>query len=156
MTLLALAGFFLAVCAAAATGSLFRPGAWYDGLSKPAWTPPNRLFPVVWALLYLAIAIAVWRVVLRPSPLATAALAFWTCQLVLSALWSPVVFGLRRLDAGLAVIAALLAAVLATLVLFARVDALAGWLLVPYAAWVVFAGALNFAVWRRNPPGAAH
>ena len=151
MAALTLAGFLLAVLAAAATGSLFRPGEWYARLSKPAWTPPNRLFPVAWTLLYLAMAVAAWRVALRPSPLASAALAFWSCQLVLNALWSPVVFGLRRLGSGVVVIAALLVAVLTTLALFARIDAFAGWLLAPYAIWVVYAAALNLALWRRNP-----
>ena len=42
-------------------------------------------------------------------------------------------------------------AVLATLVLFWRVRPLAGMLLLPYLAWICFASALNFAVWRANP-----
>jgi tryptophan-rich sensory protein len=151
MSALALAGFLVAVLAAAATGSLFRPGGWYARLAKPAWTPPNALFPVAWTLLYLAMAVAAWRVALRPSPLAGAALAFWSCQLVLNALWSPVVFGLRHLGAGVVVITGLFAALLVTLALFARVDALAGWLLVPYALWIAYAAALNLAVWRLNP-----
>ena len=154
MSALALAGFTLAVLAAALAGSLFRPGAWYASLSKPGWTPPNRLFPIVWTLLYIAMAVAASRVALRPSPLVPGALAFWSCQLVLNALWSPVVFGLRRLGTGVLVISALFAAVLVTLALFARIDAVAAWLLVPYAVWCAYAGALNVSVWRRNPAAA--
>jgi tryptophan-rich sensory protein len=70
-------------------------------------------------------------------------------------MWSPVVFGLRRLGTGVAVIAALFAAVVVTVALFARVDGLAGWLLAPYAIWIAYAGALNLAVWRRNPDAGA-
>ena len=41
---------YLAICAVpAAAGVLFKPGNWYRELDKPAWTPPNRLFPVIWA-----------------------------------------------------------------------------------------------------------
>lgn len=29
---------FLLACAAAATGVIFQPGAWYDGLRKPGFT----------------------------------------------------------------------------------------------------------------------
>ena len=154
MSLLTLAGFLLAAFAAASTGSLFRAGAWYDGLDRPAWTPPRWLFPIAWTLLYLAMAVAAWRVAARPSPVAAAGLAFWACQLVLNALWSPVFFGLRRLGAGFFVITALLLAVLVTLALFARVDPVAAWLLVPYVVWLSYAAALNLAIWRRNP-GAA-
>jgi tryptophan-rich sensory protein len=44
----------------------------------------------------------------------------------------------------------LLAVICVNAVLFWRTDRLAGWLLVPYAAWVAFACILNFALWRLN------
>ena len=34
---------------------------------------------------------------------------------------------------------------------FWRARPVAGWLLVPYLAWVAFASALTIAVWRLNP-----
>ena len=151
MDSLALAGLLLAVLTAASTGTLFRPGEWYARLDKPAWTPPNWLFPVAWTLIYVAMAFAAWRVAVRPSPAASAGLAFWCCQLVLNAVWSPIFFGLRRLGTAAVVIGALLLALVATLLLFTRVDALAAWLLVPYVAWVGYASALNLAIWLRNP-----
>ena len=42
------------------------------------------------------------------------------------------------------------ASIVATIVLFHPVSAAAAWLLVPYLAWVSFASALNFSIWRRN------
>ncbi|MFW6163267.1 MAG: TspO/MBR family protein [Planctomycetota bacterium] len=39
----------------------------------------------------------------------------------------------------------------ATLVAFWRTSRAAGVLLAPYLAWVSYAGALNFALWRLNP-----
>lgn len=44
--------FLLTCVAAGAAGVFFRPGAWYRNLDKPAWTPPNWAFPVIWAALY--------------------------------------------------------------------------------------------------------
>jgi tryptophan-rich sensory protein len=41
-------------------------------------------------------------------------------------------------------------ALAATLRSFWRVRRVAGVLLVPYLAWVTFAAALNFAIWRLN------
>lgn len=33
--------FVLATFVAAGVGAFFVPGAWYEGLAKPDWTPPN-------------------------------------------------------------------------------------------------------------------
>ena len=141
---------FLAAClAAGATGALFPPGDWYRKLKKPAWVPPNWVFPVVWNLLYLLMSFAGARVAgLEGSG---PALAFWALQIALNALWTPVFFGLRRLKAALPVMAALWLAVLGALVFHWRVDLWAGLAFVPYLAWVSVAGALNYSVWRLNP-----
>jgi len=37
-----------------------------------------------------------------------------------------------------------------TIANFRRVSGPAAWLLVPYIAWVTFAGYLNFAIWQMN------
>jgi len=144
--------FFGACCAAAATGSLFPPGAWYRGLSKPVWTPPNWLFPVAWSVLYLASAYAASRVALLEGN--AIGMGFWALQIALNTLWTPVFFGLRRIKAALVVIAGLWFAVLGTLLSFFLIDPIAGWLIAPYLVWASYAGALNLAIWRMNPDQA--
>lgn len=79
------------------------------------------------------------------------ALAFWSAQIVLNAVWSPIFFGLQRLGAALVVLICLWVAVLLTMVLFWRADLIAGLLIAPYVVWVSFAGALNAWIWRANP-----
>jgi tryptophan-rich sensory protein len=69
----------------------------------------------------------------------------------LNAAWSWAFFGLRNPALGLVVIVALLLAILVTIRLFWPLDRIAAWLLVPYAAWVGYATALNLAIWRLNP-----
>jgi tryptophan-rich sensory protein len=78
------------------------------------------------------------------------ALVWFAVQLVLNAAWSPLFFGLHRIDLALLDIVALWVAIAVTLVGFWKVSPGAGWLLVPYLAWVSFATALNFALWRLN------
>ncbi|MGQ2936912.1 MAG: tryptophan-rich sensory protein, partial [Sphingopyxis sp.] len=45
----------------------------------------------------------------------------------------------------------LLVLIATAIALFRRVRPLAAWLLWPYLAWVAFASALTWAVWRANP-----
>ncbi|WP_420556511.1 tryptophan-rich sensory protein TspO [Roseovarius sp.] len=141
---------FLAACfAAGATGALFPPGKWYEDLNKPTWTPPNWLFPVAWATLYLLMAGAGARAAVSPDN--SVAMALWALQIALNALWTPVFFGLRRIRLGLVVLVFLWVAVFWGTIELWQVDWLAGLMFVPYLAWVSVAGALNLSVMRLNP-----
>lgn len=140
---------YLAACgAAAATGAMIQPGAWYASLEKPRWTPPDWVFPVVWTVLYLAIAYAAMRVAVLEG--AGQALAFWALQIALNTLWTPVFFGLKKMLAGLVVILCLWVAVAGTMLAFFALDTVAGLLIAPYLLWVTIATALNASVWWLN------
>ncbi len=141
---------FLAACgAAASTGSLFPPGEWYRGLAKPAWTPPNLVFPIAWTAIYLMLAIAAARLAVLPG--SAHALALWALQIALNTLWTPVFFGLHRLKAGLLIMACLWVVAVALMVLAFGLDLIAGLLLVPYVLWLSYAATLNFWIARNNP-----
>lgn len=139
-----------ATFAVAALAAQFRPGEWYVQLHKPAWTPPDAVFAPVWTLLYAMMALAAWRVWCTTG-WKHAALALYGLQLALNGAWSWLFFGQHRLGWAALEIVLLWLLIVATLVTFWRVRRSAGWLLVPYAAWVGFAVALNAAVWRLNP-----
>jgi translocator protein len=145
---------YLAACAAAAaTGAMFQPGAWYMGLNKPWWTPKDWMFPVAWTILYICMSVAAMRVAMLSGAddRTGQALAFWAVQIALNTLWTPVFFGLRRIRAGLVVLGLLWIAVAATMVAFWQIDLVAGALFAPYLLWVTIAGALNGSVYLRNP-----
>ncbi|EEW26235.1 tryptophan-rich sensory protein TspO [Rhodobacter ferrooxidans] len=145
---------YLAACGAAATtGAMIKPGPWYAALQKPSWTPPDWVFPVVWFILYFSISYAAMRVALLPDT--GQALAWWSVQIALNTLWTPVFFGLKRMQAGLVVIACLWLAVAATVVTFFAADWVAGLLMFPYLVWASIAGALNYSVWKLNPNAPA-
>nr|WP_111301955.1 TspO/MBR family protein [Paracoccus saliphilus] len=141
--------FILASAAAAATGVIFRPGAWYDGLRKPGFTPPKWAFPVAWSAIYLLSALAATRVALLPG--AGLALALWAAQIALNTLWTPVFFGARQIALGMVVITTLLVTVASMTVTFWQLDGLAGLMLLPYLGWLCVAAALNWRIWRDNP-----
>lgn len=145
----------LAVCfAAAALGSwLTLPSipTWYAALAKPFFSPPNWIFAPVWTVLYGLMAVAFWRVwtLGRGTALQVAAITF-AIQLVLNVAWSGAFFGLHSPALALVVIVALILAIIATMSAFAKIDGRAAWMLVPYLGWVLFATALNAAVWWLN------
>jgi len=150
-SILALAAFFAVVALAAFFGAQFQPGAWYAGLAKPSWNPPNWLFGPVWTVLYIAIAVAGWLVWKRSGERVTPVLGVWIAQLALNAVWSWLFFGLHRPALALVDIVALLACIVAFAVLARRVSPAASWLFMPYALWVAFATVLNATIWRLNP-----
>lgn len=122
-------------------GILNIPGAWYAGLQKPPFNPPNWIFAPVWTVLYVFIGIAGARCWARgPSSVAMRA---WFAQIVLNFAWSPVFFTLHQMTAALVIILALLATILVFIALVWRSDRLSGLLFLPYALWVAFASLLN-------------
>ncbi len=148
-----LAVFIIAVFAVAALGgwlTSFGVGGWYAALQKPAWNPPSWLFGPVWTALYITIAVAAWLVWMRHAPLGRLALTLWAVQLALNLAWSALFFYMRQPGWAFLEIIVLLAAIVATAITFFRISPWAGALLIPYIAWVSFASALNFAIWRLN------
>ena len=129
-----------------------RAASFYAQLDTPAWAPPSWLFSPVWTTLYILMGIAAWLVWReRGWAGARVALGLFVVQLVANALWSWIFFAWRLGCAAVVEILVLLALIVATMVAFARVSRTAALLLVPYLAWVAFATALTWTLWRRNP-----
>lgn len=131
-------------------GSSFTMAAipvWYEGLNKPAFNPPNEIFGPVWTFLYVLMGIAfyiVWNT--KKHALKSIALSFFIFQIVLNLLWSFLFFGVKSPLLALIEIFVLWSMILVTLILFYWIKRQAGWLMVPYLAWVTFATILNFSI----------
>lgn len=104
---------------------------WYATLARPAWAPPNWLFPVVWTILYILIGISLF-LVWRKSLESKQALVVFAVQLGLNLLWSLVFFGLHSIVGGLVIILMLWMAILANIIVFYRISRWAGLILLPY------------------------
>ena len=129
-------------------GSQTTPDAWFAQLNKPAFNPPGWLFGPIWTALYILIAIAGWRWWQRDR--GSCAMKLWYGQLALNFLWSPIFFSAHQIGTALAVIVTLLLVILGFIFKTWRRDRLAGWLFVPYAAWVAFASVLNASIFALN------
>ena len=129
--------------------------AWFAALDKPVFMPPGWLFGLVWPLIYLLMGMALAMVLVQPpSDRRRSALLLFFTQLALNFAWSPVFFAAH--DIGLAKLMIFLMALIAAAAAgqFFRLRRVAGLLLIPYLAWLVFAAALNTAIEKLNP-GAA-
>ncbi|WP_254536373.1 TspO/MBR family protein [Halomarina litorea] len=136
------------------TGAVFTATgveSWYTTLERPELAPPNWVFGPVWTTLYALMGVAAWLVWRegRGRELQVA-LGLFGVQLALNFAWSFVFFGAQEILWALVVIVALLAAIVATMGAFWRIDRRAALLLVPYLAWVSFATYLNYAFWVLN------
>jgi translocator protein len=125
---------------------------WYAGLQKPWFNPPNWLFGPVWTMLFLLMGYALYRMLSSDAALSVKkkALLIFCIQFGLNLLWTFVVFGWHQLGWGLVEILLMWLAINATIIMFAGIDKLAAYLLLPYVVWVSFASILNFYLWRLN------
>jgi tryptophan-rich sensory protein len=91
----------------------------------------------------------IWRRGLAESTVKVA-LGYFGAQLIFNILWSVLFFGFRSPLAGFIDIIVLWIAIALTIFYFLKVSKTAGFLLVPYFAWVSFAAVLNGYLWRLN------
>ncbi len=125
---------------------------WYQSLALPPIQPPPAAFGIAWSLLYAMLAVAAALVWAQPkSAVRSRALWLFGIGMVINYSWSPLFFQAHLIGVALVVIAVMLMVAIWTLVDFAAVSRLAGAMLIPYIAWLVFAGLLNAWIWRINP-----
>jgi tryptophan-rich sensory protein len=135
-------------------GSFFTVSAiptWYATLAKPALNPPSWIFGPVWTTLYALMGISlflIWKNQTKTSK--KTAYCLFYIQLILNAIWSVIFFYYHNIGGALVDIIFLWFAILATIVLFAKISRSAAWLLVPYILWVSFAIYLNYTILTLN------
>ncbi|QDT37651.1 TspO/MBR family protein [Stratiformator vulcanicus] len=147
--------FFILLCLGAgslgAIATTPEIAGWYQTLEKPSWNPPNSVFGPVWTTLFVMMAVAAW-LVWKPKGFRSAAiqLTLFAIQLLLNVAWSWIFFGMHQPGWAFIEIIVLWATILATAVTFFGRSMMAGWLMMPYLAWVSFAAVLNFTIWQLN------
>jgi len=123
----------------------------YKDFIKPNFTPPSWVFIVVFIILYMLMAIAVYRVWLkRKNIYINRAVTLYTIQLILNFLWPIIFFRFRLIAIAFIEIMLLIVFILLTTFEFFRIDKVSGFLMVPYIIWECFAAVLNFTFWMLN------
>ncbi len=123
----------------------------YKQVEKPALTPPDIVFPIVWTILYALMGISVARIWMSsPTKDRNHGLIVWGAQLFFNFFWSLIFFNLQAYGFAFIWILVLWALIIAMIYIFNKTDRLAAILQIPYLIWVTFAAYLNFMVWMLN------
>jgi translocator protein len=145
----------LAAIAVGAIGSTITDlGPWYQNLAKPSWQPPDWLFGPAWTLIFALTALSAataWNEA-RTRETREWIVIFFALNGFLNVFWSLLFFRLRHPDWALVEVGLLWLSILLLIISLARVSRTASLLLVPYLAWVSFAGLLNWQVVALNRP----
>lgn len=129
---------------------------WFAGLVKPAIFPPTIAFPIVWTILFVLIGLSMAMVASAWGAHGrVAALAVFAVHFIITQGWSMVFFGMQDMMAALMLLGFGIASLAVALALIWRVRRTAALLLLPYLAWLCFAGVLNYAFIAANPDGGA-
>lgn len=143
-----------AVIVAVAGGVLTETGPWYRALKKPSWKPPDWAFGPVWTVILVLAAISAalaWEAATDPGA-KSKVLTVLVVNSVLNIAWSGIFFKMKRPDWALVEVVVFWFSILALVVVLGGQSALAGWLMVPYLAWVSVATFLNYRIVRMNGP----
>ncbi len=124
----------------------------YRGFTQPPLSPPGWVFPVVWTILYLSMGYAAYRVQTsgKSNDAVKKSMRLYGAQLIANFLWSPIFFGLEWYLAAFFVLVGMWVLIYLTMQHFAKLDEVAGDLMIPYILWVTFAGYLNLGVYLLN------
>ena len=113
--------------------------SWYQGLVKSDLNPPGYVFGIVWPILYLFMAITIWRVYSTIKNL-------FYFQLFLNAIWSWLFFFFHLPLIALIDIWLLIFINIKILFLAIKKDRLSAFLHLPYIIWLFFASYLNLFI----------
>ena len=125
---------------------------WYNSV-KPAITPPNWVFPVVWNILFFLIAISLYlcwtaknknKKQSRKNKIRI--MLVFGVNLLLNILWSYLFFTVQSPVIAFYELVIFEISIFAMIFVTYKISKTSAYLLLPYAIWVVFAGLLNYLI----------
>lgn len=120
----------------------------YSTITLPPFAPPSSLFPIMWTILYILMAISA-TIIYRKSSSAKS-LVIYAVQLLVNFIWPLIFFDGRMLFASFLWLMLLWILVLWMTVEFYKVDHIAAYLQIPYILWLTFAAVLNWSIFSLN------
>lgn len=125
----------------------------YSEVATPPLAPPGFLFPIVWTILYILMGVSsalVWQNRKKDPQAAKTGLWRYGMSLAVNFFWSIIFFNLRAFLFAFIWLLCLLFLIWRTIFYYRKVSPVAAYLQIPYFAWVLFAGYLNFGIYYLN------
>lgn len=124
----------------------------YGMLTLPAFAPPAAVFPIVWTALYLLMGIASYLLFTSECSKRQRANALYLyfLQLGINVVWPFLFFKLGAFEFSFIWSVILSIAVFLTVFFFFRCRKSAGFLMIPYFLWTLFASVLTYSVMKLN------
>ena len=115
-----------------------------SNLVKP-FDIPRIIFPIVWTILYFMMAVSYYLVSSKEKTL-----GIYLAQLIFNSLWTVLFFGLKLRLLAFIWLVILFILVIIMLIKYYKLNKTAGYLLIPYSLWLIFAGYLNLSIYFLN------
>ena len=122
----------------------------FETLTKPPFSPPGWIFPIVWFILYALMGFAAYLIYKSDSKGRNSALVIYWAQLFLNFLWSIVFFRFNLTGLSVAVILSLLVMVTFMIFKFGKINTKAAAINIPYLLWLLYASYLNIGILSLN------
>ena len=125
----------------------------YSRINVPSFAPPTILFPVVWSILYTIMGISSANVYVnrdKNPKYARDGLVFYAFNLIVNFFWSLIFFNLNAFLFSFIWLLLLIVIVIIMIYDFAKVTKWAGYIQLPYLAWLIFASILNYSIYIIN------
>lgn len=122
----------------------------FQSMTKPPFSPPGWLFPVVWSILYILMGISSFLIYRSNSENKEEALSLYLYQLLVNFLWPVFFFSFGWYFFSLLWLLLLWFLVVKMISVFYKISPAAALLNIPYLLWLTFAAYLNAGVWLLN------
>ncbi len=117
---------------------------WYSQIILPSFNPPSWVFAPVWTILYIMMAIAIWKIWINSFDLKILQLYF--VHLFFNATWSIVFFGFHQIGLALINLMVILFFIFLLMKRYFYKDKISFYLMVPYFLWSSYALILNSSI----------
>ena len=125
----------------------------YSNLKLPTFALPSGAFPIVWTVLYVLMGISSAMIYLQreSSPMTVDnALTIYGGNLIINFMWSIIFFGFEAFLFAFVWLLFLLFTVITMIVSFKNIKPISGYLQIPYALFLLYAGYLNLSIYLLN------
>jgi len=117
---------------------------WYSAIILPSFNPPSWVFAPVWTVLYIMMAIAIWRIWINSFE--KNILNIYFCHLFFNATWSIIFFGFHQIELALVNLIIILIFIIILMKIYFKKDKLSFYIMFPYLMWSSYAFVLNVAI----------